>query len=80
MVRFIRKFRLDISEATYLTPREREVLVEVAKGATAKRVAYSLGISVQTVKNHMSKIYEKLDTDNVIGAFTTLGWLKVPEE
>jgi DNA-binding NarL/FixJ family response regulator len=43
-----------------LTPREAEVLERLAQGARYKEIADQLGISIETVKNHLRKIYEKL--------------------
>jgi DNA-binding NarL/FixJ family response regulator len=43
-----------------LTPREAEVLARLAQGARYKEIADQLGISIETVKNHLRKIYEKL--------------------
>jgi len=44
-----------------LSKREAEVLQLVAEGASTTDVATRLFISVKTVKNHLSSIYEKLD-------------------
>lgn len=43
-----------------LTPREREVLEELAKGCLYKEIADRLGISVETVRGYLSAIYGKL--------------------
>ena len=43
-----------------LTPREKEVLREVARGANNKQIAALLTISVNTVKKHVSSILAKL--------------------
>lgn len=43
-----------------LTEREREVLGRLAAGLRNKEIAHSLGITVQTVKNHVHNILEKL--------------------
>lgn len=43
-----------------LTPRETEVLQRLAQGARYKEIADQLAISIETVKNHLRKIYEKL--------------------
>jgi DNA-binding NarL/FixJ family response regulator len=43
-----------------LTPREREVLDELAKGCLYKEIADRLGISVETVRGYLSAIYAKL--------------------
>ena len=43
-----------------LTVREREVLDSLAKDGTAKGAAQILGLSHETVRVHMKKIYQKL--------------------
>ena len=43
-----------------LTPRERDVALQVAEGASNKEVARRLDITARTVKAHMSAIFEKL--------------------
>lgn len=48
-------------EDQVLSAREAEVLQLIAEGASPPEVASSLYISVKTVKNHLSNIYEKLD-------------------
>jgi DNA-binding NarL/FixJ family response regulator len=47
-----------------LTDREREVLVEVARGATNREIAASLFLSPHTVKEHTSSLYRKLEVRN----------------
>jgi len=47
-----------------LTPREREVLEWVALGLTNREVAARLGISENTVKNHLKSILSKLQVEN----------------
>ncbi len=47
-----------------LTPREREVLLEVARGAPNKRIAQRLGISIKTVELHRSNLMRKLEANN----------------
>jgi DNA-binding NarL/FixJ family response regulator len=44
-----------------LTRRELEVLQEIARGATNREISDRLCISVNTVKNHVHHILEKLD-------------------
>jgi DNA-binding CsgD family transcriptional regulator len=44
-----------------LTPRERDVLMLMAEGASNKTIARQLGISVHTAKFHVSSLLEKLD-------------------
>ena len=43
-----------------LTDREREVLVEMAKGRSNAEIASALGLSEATVKTHVSRILAKL--------------------
>lgn len=47
-----------------LTPREVEVLEQLAQGLTNKQIALALGISEHTVKYHISAIYAKLGVMN----------------
>ena len=66
--------------ARHLTPREQDVLRLVGLGCSNKGVADRLGVSVQTVKNHMTVVLEKLDVESRVEAFRAVGWLKVPGE
>jgi DNA-binding NarL/FixJ family response regulator len=43
-----------------LSEREREVFSELAKGATADKVAQRLGISASTVRSHCYRVYARL--------------------
>ena len=43
-----------------LTPREREVLVLIARGHANKRIALELGLSEKTVKAHVGHVLAKL--------------------
>ncbi len=47
-------------ELDQLTPREREVLRQIARGYTYKQVARRLSISVKTVETHVSAVLRKL--------------------
>jgi DNA-binding NarL/FixJ family response regulator len=49
-----------------LSPREREVLKLIAKGFTNRKIADTLFIAEQTVRNHVSLIYSKLGVHNRI--------------
>jgi DNA-binding NarL/FixJ family response regulator len=66
-----------------LSPREVQILDNIAQGMTNKQVAYALTISEQTVKNHMSSILRKLSvndrTQAVVYAMKQ-GWIRIPED
>lgn len=51
-----------------LTKREKEILLLIAAGASNEEVAKQLYISLHTVKNHVSRIYDKLNVDNRLQA------------
>jgi FixJ family two-component response regulator len=48
-----------------LTPREREVLAEVARGRLNKQIAYDLGISEVTVKLHRGNVMRKMQVASI---------------
>lgn len=50
--------------ATGLTEREREVLTLIAEGATNAHIARSLGLTVKTVQNYVSRILDKLQVSD----------------
>lgn len=47
-------------EAAALSPREREIVELFSSGATYGEVAHALGMSVNTVRQHVRNLYEKL--------------------
>lgn len=58
-----------------LTPREREVLHEVARGRLNKQIAFDLGISEVTVKLHRGNVMRKMEARSIgelIRAWETL--------
>ena len=48
-------------ELDALTPRERDVLRELASGKTNQGIARALGIREKTVKSHVSSVLAKLN-------------------
>ncbi len=70
--------RAEVFVPSPLTPREREILDYIARGYINKQIAGKLGISEQTIKNHMSSILRKLDasdrTQAVVLAMRS-GWI-----
>ena len=49
------------TEIADLTPREREVLIEIGKGASNREIAERLYLSEGTVKNHVTSILGRLN-------------------
>jgi FixJ family two-component response regulator/signal transduction histidine kinase len=48
-----------------LSPREREVMEHVVRGRRNKQIAADLEIAMQTVKQHRSKVMEKMEVSSV---------------
>jgi DNA-binding NarL/FixJ family response regulator len=65
----------------HLTPQEVRILNCIAGGNTNKEIGHILGISEQTVKNHVSSIFQKLNASDrahatalaILGGFITGG-------
>lgn len=55
-----------------LSERERAVLVALAQGQQYKEIADSLGISINTVRNHVKHTYEKLQVNTRLDAVRKL--------
>lgn len=47
-----------------ITPREKEIILEICKGKTNKQIAESLFITLQTVKDHTHNIFQKTEVKN----------------
>jgi DNA-binding NarL/FixJ family response regulator len=65
-----------------LTNREMEILEQIIDGLSNKEIAVQLGISQQTVKNHVTSILSKLNrSDRTQAAIYALrhGWVRLPE-
>jgi FixJ family two-component response regulator len=60
-----RAVKCTIERLQTLTPREREVFAEVARGRLNKQIAYAFGISEVTVKLHRSNVMRKLQVASV---------------
>ncbi len=66
-----------------LSPREMEILEHVTRGKSNKEIALALGISHQTVKNHMTAILRKLHVDDRTQAAVyalSRGWVRVDSD
>lgn len=53
-----------IRQRTQFSTKEMQVLALLAGGQSNKRIARELGISENTIKFHLKKIFQKLDVDN----------------
>ena len=66
-----------------LTQREIQILSHIANGNTNKEVAHILGISDQTIKNHVSAILRKLnanDRAHAVAMAIQNHWITVDDE
>jgi len=66
-----------------LTRRETEILRFIARGYMNKQIAKELGLSEQTIKNHLSSILRKLDVNDRTQAVVLAihnGWISSLEE
>jgi DNA-binding NarL/FixJ family response regulator len=66
-----------------LSKREMEVLAQLTRGLSNKEIATELGISHQTVKNHVTSILSKLGVeDRTQAALYALrrGWVRLQDE
>lgn len=61
MLNEVRRTSAERDPEPVISPREEEVLQLIAHGGSPAEVAAQLFISVKTVKNHLSSIYQKLD-------------------
>jgi FixJ family two-component response regulator len=48
-----------------LSPREREIMIQVARGRLSKQIAHDIGIAEATVKVHRARAMQKLKTSSL---------------
>jgi two-component system, NarL family, response regulator LiaR len=77
--------RLPVPTNDELTPRERDVLRQLALGRSNREIAAALDIGDETVKTHVARVLAKLDVENraqaiVQGLKRGLVELEEPEE
>jgi DNA-binding CsgD family transcriptional regulator len=58
-----------------LTPRECEILELLASGKSNREMAEALGVSPNTVKTHVARVYEKLAVQRRMQAVEKARWL-----
>lgn len=63
---------LPADELARLTPRERSVLRELAKGQSPQRMAETLGLATNTIRNHLKSIFVKLDVNSQVALLAKL--------
>lgn len=71
--------RLPRVEVPRLTPRECDVLPLLARGYSNKEIARHLGVSPDTIKDHLARLYTKLevrDRTEAVGRARTLGLIE----
>jgi DNA-binding NarL/FixJ family response regulator len=84
LLELYRRYGLSPEDTTFspLTHREMEILELIIEGLSNKGIALRLGISQQTVKNHVTAILAKLNrADRTQAAIYALrhGWVRLPE-
>jgi len=60
--------RASATSAAMLTNREKQILIEMASGASNQEIADALFISLHTVKTHIYNIYKKIRVSNRLQA------------
>lgn len=66
----IARGELGPSAASKLSPRELEIVTYVARGLSNRGIGEALGLSENTVRNHLRSILEKLGFDNRVQVAT----------
>jgi len=61
-----------ISKIHLLSLREREILIDLATGATTEEIARKRHNSIATIKSHLSSIYRKLEVRNRVEAVSQI--------
>jgi FixJ family two-component response regulator len=59
-----------------LTPREREVMVHMARGQSNKVIAAELGASEKTIKVHRGRVMHKVGASSVVDLVHLTDWLR----
>lgn len=65
---FIQKTATESEDSAILSPREKEILLLLSKGYSYKMIANELFLSLDTIRSHIKKIYQKLHVHSVTEA------------
>ncbi|TMB58875.1 MAG: helix-turn-helix transcriptional regulator [Chloroflexi bacterium] len=60
------------AEALPLTPRQRQVITLIARGAADKQIAESLGITTATAQKHVTNLLRRLNVPNRAAAVAVM--------
>jgi DNA-binding NarL/FixJ family response regulator len=60
VVRLLQKIPKPADANAHLSAREREVLESLAAGRTYKHISNDMGVTINTVRSYIRRIYEKL--------------------
>ncbi len=71
VIRFFQPAPVASGEA--LTPREQEIVRAIEDGLSYKLIADRLGISIDTVRNHIRSVYRKLEVNSKAEVIARLG-------
>ena len=69
--------QIDLQQLSQFSEREQEIMLFLAQGFTNKEIAKSLAISPNTVKTHLSRIFDKLGVSNRTQAVAEAKLLKI---
>ncbi len=84
LLELYRRYGISPEDTTFspLTNRQMEILELIIEGLSNKQIAVRLGISQQTVKNHVTSVLAKLNrSDRTQAAIYALrhGWVRLPD-
>ena len=84
LLELYRRYGISPEDTTFspLTNRQMEILELIIEGLRNKQIAVRLGISQQTVKNHVTSVLAKLNrSDRTQAAIYALrhGWVRLPD-
>ena len=53
-----------VQRKVHFSPRERQIVRFIVEGCSNQQIADRMGLRLQTVKNHLSRIYRKVGVPN----------------